>query len=130
MFQEYKKGFKLGVAEITTEGVKQVEIIEFPEIEEDCIEIPAYDFTEKDYLEYKKKRNERIYRKFEEERWQDCVVCVDKEKKKANFIIVKRQRNTILFVEVAIDYTKRNIKEYGEKGNEQNVPSNNKMYRL
>ena len=66
--REYKKSFKLGVAEITTEGVKQVEIIEFPEIEEECIEIPVYDFTEKEYIEYKKKRNERVSRKFEGER--------------------------------------------------------------
>ena len=62
--REYKRKFKLGVAEITTEGVKQVQEIELPEIEEDYIEIPAYDFTEKEYLEHKRKRNERTFRKF------------------------------------------------------------------
>ena len=67
MFQDYKRKFKLGVAELTTEGIKQVQDIEFPEIEEDCIEIPVFDFTEKDYLEHKRKRNERVYRKFGEE---------------------------------------------------------------
>lgn len=64
MFREYKKGFKLGVAEVTTEGIKQVQVIELPEIEEDCIEIPAFDFTEKEYLEHKRKRNERVFNKF------------------------------------------------------------------
>ena len=68
MFREYKKGFKLGVVAITTKGISQVQVIEFSEITEDCIEIPAYDFTEKDYLEHKRKRNERVYRKFEVER--------------------------------------------------------------
>ena len=64
MFQEYKKGFKLGIAAITTEGIKQVQEIELPEITEDCIEIPVYDFTEKEYLEHKRKRNERVFDKF------------------------------------------------------------------
>ena len=65
MLREWKNDFKLGVAEVTTEGVKQAQIIEFPEIAEDCIEIPVYDFTEKEYLEHKRKRNEKVFRKFE-----------------------------------------------------------------
>lgn len=64
MFREYKKGFKLGVAAITTEGISQVQVIELPEIEEDYIEIPVYDFTEKEYMEYKRKRNDKVYEKF------------------------------------------------------------------
>lgn len=67
MFQEYKKGFKLGVAELTTEGIKQVQVIELPEIEEEYIEIPVETITLEEWIEYKKHkeaRNERVYRKF------------------------------------------------------------------
>lgn len=70
MFQEYKKGFKLGIATITTEGISEVQEIELPEIE-DYIEIPLEPMTEEDlkkYEEYKRKRNERVFKKFEEER--------------------------------------------------------------
>ena len=66
--REYKRKFKLGVAELTTEGIKQVQEIELPEIEEDCIEIDLEPMTEEDlikYEEYKRKRNERVFRKFE-----------------------------------------------------------------
>lgn len=69
MFQEYKRKFKLGVAELTTEGIKQVQEIELPDIEEDCIEIELEPMTEEDlrkYEEYKRKRNESVFRKFEE----------------------------------------------------------------
>ena len=62
LFQEYKKGFRLAVAELTTEGIKQAQVIEFPD--EEYIEIPAYDFTEEEYLEHKRKCNERAYKKF------------------------------------------------------------------
>lgn len=62
IFQDYK----LGVIELTSEGIKQAEVIQLSI--DDYIEIPAYDFTEKEYLEYKRKRNERVYRKFEVER--------------------------------------------------------------
>lgn len=73
MFQDYKRKFKLGVAELTTEGIKQAQEIELPEIElpeieEDCIEIDLEPMTEEDlrkYEEYKRKRNERVFRKFE-----------------------------------------------------------------
>ena len=68
LFQEYKRRFSLGIAIITTDRINQVQEIELPAIEEDCIEIPVYDFTEKEYLEHKQKRNERVARKFEEER--------------------------------------------------------------
>ena len=66
--REYKRKFKLGVAELTTEGIKQVQEIELPEIEEDCIKIELEPMTEEDlrkYEEYKRKRNERVFRKFE-----------------------------------------------------------------
>ena len=68
MLRQWKSDFDIGVIEVTTEGIKQAQVIELPEIEEDCIEIPVYDFTEKEYLEHKKKRNERVYKKFEEQR--------------------------------------------------------------
>ena len=67
IFQEYKRNFKLGVAELTTEGIKQVQEIELPDMEEDCIEIELEPMTEEDlkkYEEYKRKRNERVFRKF------------------------------------------------------------------
>lgn len=69
MFQDYKIRFKLNVAEITTEGINQVQEIELPPIEEDCIEIDLEPMTEEDlmkYEEHKQKRNERVFRKFEE----------------------------------------------------------------
>ena len=69
MFQDYKIIFKLNVAEITTEGINQVQEIELPLIEEDCIEIDLEPMTEEDlikYEEHKRKRNERVFRKFEE----------------------------------------------------------------
>ena len=67
-FQQYKADFLIGIAEITTEGIKQAQEIELPEIEEDCIEIDLELMTEEDlrkYEEYKRKRNERVFRKFE-----------------------------------------------------------------
>ena len=66
--REYKKGFKLGIAEITTEGIKQAQVIELPEITEDCIEIPLEPMTEEDlriYEEHKRKMIERTYKRFE-----------------------------------------------------------------
>ena len=65
MFKQYK----LGVVEFTTEKVKQVVEIQIPEIEEEYIEIPLEPMTEEElkiYEEHKKKRNERVFRKFEE----------------------------------------------------------------
>ena len=65
--REYKKNLKLGIVEFTTEKVKQAVEISFPVIEEDYIEIPVEPITEEEltkYEEYKKKRNEKIYRKF------------------------------------------------------------------
>ena len=64
MFQQYK----LGIVEFTTEKVKQAVEISLPVIEEDYIEIPVEPMTEEDlrkYEEYKRKRNERVFRKFE-----------------------------------------------------------------
>lgn len=65
--REYKRKFKLGIAELTTEGIKQVQEIELPEIE-DCIEIDLEPMTEEElriYEEYKRKRNEKVFRKFD-----------------------------------------------------------------
>ena len=69
MFREYKKNFpkiKIFAAELTTEGIKQAEVIEFEDFPEVEI-IPAYDMTEEDlktYEEYKRKRNQRVFEKF------------------------------------------------------------------
>lgn len=64
-FQEYKASFKIGVAELTTEGIEQ--ITEYtPEIEEP-IYIPAYDFTEEEYQEFlQRKRKSEL----EKPRWK------------------------------------------------------------
>ena len=65
MFQQYK----LGIVEFTTEKVKKAVEISLPVIEEDYIEIPVEPMTEEElkiYEEHKKKRNEKIFRKFEE----------------------------------------------------------------
>lgn len=67
MFREYKKSFKLGIAEVTTEGIKKVQAIELPEITEDCIEIPLEPNTKEDirlYEEHKRKMRERAYKRF------------------------------------------------------------------
>lgn len=63
MFQQYK----LGIIEFTTEKVKQAVEISLP-VEEDYIEIPVEPMTEEElriYEEHKRKRNERVFRKFE-----------------------------------------------------------------
>lgn len=65
--REYKKNFKLGIVEFTTEKVKQAVEISLPVIEEEYIEIPVEPMTEEElkiYEEHKKKRNERVFRKF------------------------------------------------------------------
>ena len=67
MLREWKNDFKIGVIELTTDGIKQAEIIEFPKTEE-YIEIPLEPMSEdelKKYQEHKCKRNERIMKKFE-----------------------------------------------------------------
>lgn len=65
MFQQYK----LGVVHFTPEKVKEAVVIELPSIDiEDCIEIPLEPMTEEElkiYEEHKRKRNERVFRKFE-----------------------------------------------------------------
>ena len=66
--REYKNSFRLGIAIITTEEISNVQEIELPEITEDYKEIPVFDYTEKEYLEHKEKRNERAYKRFEVER--------------------------------------------------------------
>ena len=66
--REYKKNFKLGIIEFTTEKVKQAVEISLP-VEEDYIEIPVEPMIEEElriYEEHKRKRNERVFRKFEE----------------------------------------------------------------
>ena len=65
-FQDYKRSFELGTAILTTKGVKQVQKIEIPE---EYIEIPLEPMTEEElimYEEHKRKRNERVFKKFEE----------------------------------------------------------------
>lgn len=65
MFQQYK----LGIVEFTTEKVKKAVEISLPVIEEEYIEIPVEPITEEElkiYEEHKKKRNEKVFRKFEE----------------------------------------------------------------
>ena len=64
-FQQYKADFLIGIAEITTEGVQQAEVIEFEEPEE-TIEIPVYDFAEDEYQKYLQERRKRQYKKFEQ----------------------------------------------------------------
>lgn len=67
-FQEYKKkvDYGIAVAQITTKGIEQVQVIEIEEPEE-VIVIPAYETTpeeQKAFEEYKKKRNQRVFDKF------------------------------------------------------------------
>ena len=65
--REYKKGFKLGAAVITTEGIKKAQAIELPTVEEDCIEIPLEPMTREDlriYEEHKRNMRERAYKRF------------------------------------------------------------------
>ena len=63
--REYKRKFKLGVAELTTDGIQQAKVIEFEEPEE-TLEIPVYDFTEDEYQKYLQERRKRQYKKFEQ----------------------------------------------------------------
>ena len=68
MFQEYKRkvDYGLAVAQITTRGIEQAQVIEIKELEE-VIEIPAYDITPEEqakYEEYKRQRNEKVFNKF------------------------------------------------------------------
>lgn len=70
-FQEYKKkvDYGIAVAQITTKGIEQVQVIEFEEPEE-VIEIPVYETTpeeQKAFEEYKRRRNERVFNKFKGE---------------------------------------------------------------
>ena len=68
MLREYKKGFKLGIAKLTTEGAEALDQITFDDLGSDYIEIKLEDNTKEDmeYLEHKRKRNERVFKKFEE----------------------------------------------------------------
>jgi hypothetical protein len=71
MFQEYKRKIDYGiaVAQLTTQGIKQAEVIEV-EPPEEVIEIPVYETTpeeQKAFEEYKRQRNQRIFKKFEGE---------------------------------------------------------------
>ena len=70
-FQEYKRklDYRISVAEITTEGIKQSQVIEF-EISEEVLEIPVYETTPEEQVkdeEYKRRRNERVFSKFKGE---------------------------------------------------------------
>ena len=58
--------YRIAVAQITTKGIKQAQVIEIEEPEE-VIEIPAYDITPEEqakYEEYKRKRNQKTFEKF------------------------------------------------------------------
>ena len=71
--REYKRqiDYQIGIAEIKGDKIVQAKVIE-PEIEE-VIEIPVYDnnFTEEQYLQHKRERKERVYKKFERERYYE-----------------------------------------------------------
>lgn len=67
MLREWKRDFKIGAVEITTQGIQQAEIIEF-QAPEEVIVIPAYDFTEE---EYQKHLQERRKRELEKPRWKE-----------------------------------------------------------
>lgn len=73
-FQEYKRKARYGivVAQVTTKGIEQVEVLEPEEVEEteEVIEIPVYDMTPEEqakYEEYKRQRNQRVIDKFKGE---------------------------------------------------------------
>lgn len=65
MFQKYK----LGIVQFTPEKVIETVVVELPPVDiEDCIEIPLEPMTEEElkiYQEHKRKRNERVFKKFE-----------------------------------------------------------------
>ena len=71
LFQQYKIAHqhKVCVAEVTTDGIKQVEIIPLQIIDEtDYITIKLEPMTAEEmkiYQEHKRKRNERVFKKFE-----------------------------------------------------------------
>ena len=52
MLRQWKDEFKIGVVEITTEGIRQAQVIETPEITDDCIEIPLEPMTEEELKIY------------------------------------------------------------------------------
>ena len=71
MLRDYKKGKKISMARVTTEEITPVQIIELPEVTDDCIEIEVEEMTPEElekYEAYKKARNERVKNKFERER--------------------------------------------------------------
>lgn len=69
LFKDYKKQKKPVVVGTFLKNGKVEEPVIVDLDLSDCIEIPAYDYTEKDYLEHKKKRNERVFKKFRE--WEE-----------------------------------------------------------
>ena len=69
--REYKRKIDYGiaVAQLTTQGIKQAEVIEFEEPEE-VIEVPVYETTpeeQKAFEEYKRQRNQKVLNKFKGE---------------------------------------------------------------
>lgn len=65
-FQEYKRSFRMSMAEVTTEGIKEVKMLELPDIGEEFIEIPLQPMTKEElrqYEEHKRKRNKRVFEK-------------------------------------------------------------------
>ena len=65
--RRYKANFFITMAEITTEGIEQVEVYQ-PEEPEEVISIPAYDFTEEEYPKYLEARRKR---ELEKPRWKE-----------------------------------------------------------
>lgn len=66
MLRQWKRDFRIGVVEITTQGIQQAEVIEFEEPEEVII-IPAYDIDPKEYEKY---LQERRRRELEKPKWR------------------------------------------------------------
>lgn len=69
--REYKRKIDYGiaVAQLTTQGIKQAEVIEVEPTEE-LIEIPVYETTleeQKAFEEYKRQRNQKVLNKFKGE---------------------------------------------------------------
>lgn len=70
MFQEYKKQIEkeemtITVTTISTEGVEKPIKLDL-KVDDDYIIIPAVGYTQEEYIEHKRKRNERVKEKFEE----------------------------------------------------------------
>ena len=68
--REYKENFILGIAEITTEGIKQTTAITEAELfeQEETITIPVFDYTEQEYQEFLQEKRKK---ELEKPRWKN-----------------------------------------------------------